>query len=39
MVVTSEEYNPGDVFYIYEIRNGWARVYSLAMTVMYGMNA
>ncbi|MEK4918851.1 N-acetylmuramoyl-L-alanine amidase [Staphylococcus sp. FSL W8-1270] len=28
MVVTSEEYNPGDVFYIYEIRNGWARVYS-----------
>lgn len=28
MVVTSEEYDPGDVFYIYEIRNGWARVYS-----------
>ncbi|MGZ2418190.1 N-acetylmuramoyl-L-alanine amidase CwlA, partial [Staphylococcus caledonicus] len=28
MVVTSEEYDPGDVFYVYEIRNGWARVYS-----------
>lgn len=28
MVVTSEEYDPGDVFYIYEIRDGWARVYS-----------
>ena len=28
MVVTSEEYDPGDVFYVYEIRDGWARVYS-----------
>ena len=28
MVTTNEEYKPGDVFYVYEIRDGWARVYS-----------
>lgn len=28
MTLTSEEYGQGDVFYIYEIRDGWARVYS-----------
>lgn len=28
MTLTSEEYGQGDVFYVYEIRNGWARVYS-----------
>ncbi|WP_211240396.1 peptidoglycan recognition protein family protein [Staphylococcus haemolyticus] len=28
MVTTNEQYKPGDVFYIYEIRDGWARVYS-----------
>lgn len=28
MAPTNETYNPGDDFYIYEIRNGWCRVYS-----------
>ncbi|WP_434796138.1 CHAP domain-containing protein [Staphylococcus equorum] len=28
MTLTSEEYGQGDVFYVYEIRDGWARVYS-----------
>lgn len=28
MVLTNEVYGQGDVFYIYEIRDGWARVYS-----------
>lgn len=28
MTLTNEVYSQGDVFYIYEIRNGWARVYS-----------
>ncbi|PNZ85206.1 N-acetylmuramoyl-L-alanine amidase, partial [Staphylococcus devriesei] len=28
MVATNETYQPGDVFYVYEIRDGWARVYS-----------
>lgn len=28
MTLTNETYGQGDVFYIYEIRNGWARVYS-----------
>ena len=28
MTLTNEEYGQGDVFYIYEIRIGWARVYS-----------
>ena len=39
MVTTNEEYKPGDVFYVYEIRDGWARVYSQVTMVMYGMNA
>lgn len=28
MVLTNEVYGQGDVFYVYEIRDGWARVYS-----------
>lgn len=28
MTLTNEVYDQGDVFYIYEIRDGWARVYS-----------
>lgn len=28
MAPTNETYNPGDDFYIYEIRDGWCRVYS-----------
>ncbi|MGD6773328.1 N-acetylmuramoyl-L-alanine amidase [Staphylococcus simulans] len=28
MAPTNETYNPGDNFFIYEIRNGWCRVYS-----------
>lgn len=28
MTLTNEVYGQGDVFYIYEIRDGWARVYS-----------
>lgn len=28
MVLTDEVYGQGDVFYVYEIRDGWARVYS-----------
>ena len=28
MTLTDETYDQGDVFYVYEIRNGWARVYS-----------
>lgn len=28
MTLTDEIYSQGDVFYVYEIRNGWARVYS-----------
>ncbi|MGJ5703285.1 N-acetylmuramoyl-L-alanine amidase, partial [Staphylococcus equorum] len=28
MTLTDETYTQGDVFYVYEIRNGWVRVYS-----------
>ena len=28
MTLTSEGYGQGDIFYVYEIRDGWARVYS-----------
>lgn len=28
MVATNEVYKQGDIFYVYEIRDGWARVYS-----------
>lgn len=28
MTLTNEVYGQGDIFYIYEIRDGWARVYS-----------